>query len=505
MFRICQVLLALPLFTLLTTGHAADRALELSQLIPAEANAISVVRVAQILESPRAKSEDWSRLANEQFLAGASRIPQWVDTLVIGSLFRPGLHQEVWSTAVLELPETVTMERIARREESRVERLAGLRSVLGQRDAFLVEVRPRILGVRSPAVRQETARWARSAAEGRTGSLSAYLQTALKNSAHISLVVDLTDASDIYGVRRYLEDHKLVPADVVARVELPQLLASLRGVSFHATIGESTSAEVVLEFGEAVSGSGGAVANIFRHVMNDMHLSLEEFDSASVAEKSKSVTLSMNLSDESLRHVLSLITMPQPSHRSNDETVSTEQIAPREDIPRVTPELSESQRYYQAVSQVINDIDRINRKGNSNSRSATWLDNFARKIDDLSTAGVERELLGFGRRVSDRVRALAASLRGQQVQVNTEQQTLVYDVDYRPGWVSGSYWGVVGYGESSYKITSNLQQVRERQADAVTRGSNQRIAIWNMITDDRAEVGTLMREKYGDAFFKRSR
>lgn len=505
MLRFRHLILAVAPVLALTDGYAADSTVELSKLLPENANTISVVRVAQILESPRAKSENWAESANDLFLAGASRIPPWVDTLVIGSLVRPGLHQEVWSAAVLELPPTVTMERIARREESRVERLSGLRSVRGQRDAYLVEVRPRTLGVRSPAVRQEAARWARSAADGKTGSLSEYLQAALKKTAHISLAVDLTDASDIQGVRRYLEEHKLVQADAVARVELPQLLVSLRGVSFHATIGESTSAAVVLDFGDAISGSGDAVAGIFRHVMGDMHMSLEEFDSARVVEQAKSVTLSMKLSDESLRHVLSLVTMPQPSHQANDETVSTEPISPRAEVSRVAPELAESQRYYRAVSQVIDDIDRINRKGNSNSRSATWLDNFARKIDHLPSVGVEQELLGFGQRVGERVRALAASLRGQSIQIDAEQQTLVYDVDYRPGWVSGSYWGVVGYGESSYKVTSNLQQVRERQADAVKQGSAQRISIWNMITSDRADVEKIMRERHGDAFFQRVR
>jgi len=34
------------------------------------------------------------------------------------------------------------------------------------------------------------------------------------------------------------------------------------------------------------------------------------------------------------------------------------------------------------------------------------------------------------------------------------------------------------------KVTSNPQQVRERQAAAVTKGAQQRIQIWNFITND---------------------
>ena len=485
-------------------SHAADSAVELSRLLPGDANTVSVVRVARILESERAKAEGWAETANEKFLTGASRIPPWVSTLVIGALVRPELHEQVWTTGLLELPPTVTMERIARREETRVERLSGLRSVRTQRDAFLIEIQPRTLGVRSPAVRQEAARWARSAADGKTGTLSEYLQAVINHSADIIHAVDLTDTSDVRGVQRYLEDHGLVPQDVVARVELPRLLSSLRGVSFFVTIEKSTSAKVVLNFGEDATKSANDIANIFRHIMDEMQMSLDEFDSAEVTAQSKAVTLSMELSDESLRRVLSLITAPAPSHGADDEALLSEPTPPHESVPRVENELAASQRYYRSVTQVIDDIDRVNTTGKS-SRSATWLDNFARRIDHLPTVGVERELLGFGRRVSERVRALAASLRGQGVQVDAEQQTLVYDVDYKPGWAAASYWGVVGYGEPSYKVSSNLQEVRERQAAAVTKGSQQRITVWNLITSDRADVEKRMRDQHGDEFFKARR
>lgn len=483
---------------------AADSAVELSRLLPGDANTVSVVRVSRILNSERAKAEGWAETANEDFLAGASRIPPWVSTMVIGSLVRPELHEQVWSTGLLDLPPIVTMERIARREESRVEKLAGLRSVRGQRDAFLIEIKPRTLGVRTPAVRQEAARWARSAADGKTGNLSEYLQAAIGQQADIIHTVDLTDSSDVRGVKRYLEDHGLVPQDVVARVNLPRLLSSLRGVSFFASIKDSTSAKVVLNFGEDATESATDVAEIFRHIVDDMHMSLDEFEEAEVTSQSKAVTLSMNLSDESLRRVLSLITSPPPPHGAHDESIPSEPTPQHERVSRVENELAASQRYYRSVTQIIDDIDRINRSSKS-SRSATWLDNFARRIDHLPTAGVERDLLGFGRRVSERIRALAASLRGQSVQVNADQQTLVYNVDYKPGWVSGSYWGVVGYGESSYKVTSNLQEVRERQAAAVTKGSQQRIQIWNLVTRDRAEIENRMRTLHGDEFFNSKR
>ncbi|NQV27921.1 MAG: hypothetical protein HQ518_26520 [Rhodopirellula sp.] len=498
-------------FGVLTAGivsQAADSAIELSRYLPGEANAVSVVRVAEILNSPRAKAEGWAETASEKFLTGASRIPPWVDTLVIGSLVRPELHEQVWSTAVLELPKSTTMESIARSEDSRVDRLAGLRSVRSRRDSILVEFRPRLLGVRSPGVRQEAARWARSAADGTTKQLPEFLRNAVANTADIVQAIDLNEAADIRGIRDYLEGSDLMPTDAVARVDLPMLLTSLRGVAFFVMIGEVTTAKVVIEFGEDASQLGEPVAAVFRRFINDMQMSIDEFEMATVTAQGKTVTLSMELSDESLRRVISLISTSHPSHKANEilsEAAPSEPPAPRSRTEPVAVDSSASRRYFRSVSQTIDDLARANVKAKDYARTATWHDNFARRIDELAVAGVDTQLIEFGRRVSDRFHALAASLRGQGVQVNTEQQTLVYDVDYRPGWAAASYWGVVGYGAPSVKVSSNLQQVRERQAAAVTQGSQQRIAIWNLITSDRSTVERLMREKYGDEFTQHRR
>ena len=496
-----SVLIALALVDAI---YAADSAVELSQLLPAESNTVSVLRVARILESPRAISEDWANTAEQDFLNGASHIPPWVDTLVIGSLVRPELRQEVWSTGVLKLPRSVTMGRIALREETRVQTLSGVRAVRGRRNALLVEIEPRLLGVRVPAIRQEAARWARAAANRETGPLSDYLQKTVANPAHIVLGIDLQDVPDTQNVRSFLEESALMPEDPIAKNKLLQLLNTLRGVTFSATIGHATSAQVKMDFGGDISGLAPHVAAVFRTLIDDLQMSLDEFNDAKLTAPGNTVTLSMHLSDESLRRVVSLVTMPSPPLRANDETIASAP-APADAPPRVEYELAASQRYYRSVSQTIDDLFRASRRSKDYSRTATWHDNFARKIDQLTLSGVDAELLKWGRRVSEQFRALAASLRGQSVQVAAEQKTLVYDIDYNAGWVGASWWGGVAYGEPSVDINSNLQQVRERQAAAVVAGAKQRIAIWQMINSERIEIENRMKEKHGDGFIERRR
>jgi len=486
-----------------TVTVAAETAAGLSAFLPGQANSVSVVRVAEILKTARAQSEGWDKTTEHRFLTGESRIPPWVETLVIGSLVRPGQQREVWSTAVMQMPQSVTMERIAHLEETRVERFSGVRTVESGRGAFLVELAPRLLGVRAPAVRQEAVRWAQLAGAGKTGPLSVFLKAAVADRAHIVVAVDLRNMASTKSIRRYLEESNLLPTDAVARVRLPQVLAALRGVGFYVTVDRTTAARVTIEFETEARGLAESVAAVFRHLVDDLQLSLDELPKATITAKSQSVTLTMNLSDESLRRVMSLITSVSPSVRASDESVPSVPLAPEARPPRVSVELTASKRYFRSVSQAIDDLERVNRKANDYAKTATWYENFARRIDQLPAAGVEPELLEFGQRVSDRLRALAASLRGQSVSVNAEQQTLVYNYNYDPGWAAASYWGAVGYRAPTFQFDSNLKQVRERQAAAVVKGSGQRIAIWNLITSDRSKTEQLMRRKHGDDFFKR--
>jgi hypothetical protein len=58
---------------------------------------------------------------------------------------------------------------------------------------------------------------------------------------------------------------------------------------------------------------------------------------------------------------------------------------------------------------------------------------------------------------------------------------VTWNVNVDPGYAAASWWGAAGYRAPSWQATSNLQQVRERQAQAVTRGAQQRLDIWQMI------------------------
>jgi hypothetical protein len=96
------------------------------------------------------------------------------------------------------------------------------------------------------------------------------------------------------------------------------------------------------------------------------------------------------------------------------------------------------------------------------------------------------------------------------IKVNTLEKSVVYYVDARPAYRSGFEWWWGGartawrpytYGQPvDVHVTSNLQQVREKQSEVVAGSAPERDQIWRMIHDERAAMRRQMIGKYGDAF-----
>ncbi|MBW8529536.1 hypothetical protein K1T59_24425, partial [Salmonella enterica] len=75
-------------------------------------------------------------------------------------------------------------------------------------------------------------------------------------------------------------------------------------------------------------------------------------------------------------------------------------------------DLAASRRYFNAVNQNVDDLQRAYSRAKNYSRTAQWHVNFAERIDHLPASGVDPALLEYGITVRERLLALAASLRG---------------------------------------------------------------------------------------------
>ncbi|WP_437227022.1 hypothetical protein SH661x_000134 [Planctomicrobium sp. SH661] len=495
--RVSSAFAGMLLLILSSAAHAEDAA-ELTKYLPGEINAVAVVQVQQILQTPRAQREEWAKEADERFLSGAGGIPSWVNTLVVGSLVRPAVPEEIWAAGVARVPAAVTIEDISQHDQVPVENLHGISVVQGRNDSYLLGVGSGLLGIWQPGIRQEAARWARSLKAKVTGPESDYLVKAAATPGHIVMAIDLEHALDPENTQAHLEMMQTKEVRTGDRAAMQALLMSLQGAILSVSIDEKTTATLRIDFQQPVGSLGSQLKPFFLNALNELGAMIDDFEHGEFHTDGNALVLTTDLSDESLRRLVSLITSAPSSHSASSPLARSPAPMPPSDPNAVTAEASS--RYFRQVDQFVNDLSRASRRSNDYSRTAMWHEKFASRIDELPIQGVDPALVDYAGDVASRLRALGRSLRGQQLDVNLQQKTLTYDVDYNPGWASVNVWGGVGFGNPSVNVNSNLQQVRERQAAAISAGARQREEVWSMITEDRARVLRQMQQTFGPDF-----
>lgn len=499
------------------TCRAEDTARGLLPYLPESSNVVAVVRVDKILSSPRGQSEGWASEQQEKFLAGASNIPPHVSTLVLGMQVRPHASEVVSSVGLALIPGGVRIDSFAERETgAQTETIGGRPAVESQHNAFYVELTPTVLGIISPAARQEASRYVRRVTSSTSTQVPAgYLGIAAQRDHQVVIAMDLADLGNPVRIRERLDKLQGVAGNATVRDELLDLLTTVRGICFTADVNDKTHARLVVDFGRKPSNSAKLLKGMLLNIIAESGMHVDELTDAAVEIEDESLVLIMpNFSDSSLRMVLSLIapasqvpTAPAPS----DVAANTKPTPPTPTIPSTPeprskpstsssalPEAKASLRYFNAVNQCLDDLQNAGRRGDTNpAQSATWHENMARKIDNLPTRGVDPGLIRYGAEMSERLRAIGASMRGIAIEVNAAQNSIVWNSSYDPGYAEMNFWGGYGYRAPSYQVTSNLQQVREKQADSVVRGAKDREAAWLIVQNERQRMTLEVNAKYG--------
>jgi hypothetical protein len=506
--RLCQLVMLVGLMGGWTVNDPrslrADEVVNaLLPYLPESANVVAIVRVEQLMNSPRGKSEGWANAQQERFLAGASSIPRQVNTLVLGMQVRPQTSELVSSIGLASIPQGVQLKAFVEREgDAPIDTLSGHPAVQSKYNAFYIELSKTVLAIVSPAARQEAARYVRHVTTvAHTQLPEGYLGTATQLNHQIIIAMDLQDLSNPDRIQQDLGQLDGVQGQPALQKELLELLTTVNGVRFCADVTDRTHATLAVDFAKQPSPSAVVLKAMILRIISDAGLHVSELDEATVAIEGKSLVLSMpNFSDASLRLVLSLISpsAPVPEAAGPDRPTDSASTRPQTTTPDLSSgEAAASLRYFRTVNQCLDDLQQANARNREPGQNATWHENIARKIEKLSTRGVDPQLVAYALATSERLKALAASLKGVAIEVNIIGKTIVWKTTYDPGYTEANVWGGYGYRAPSVKYDSNLQQVRERQAEAVLRGEKDRQQAWDIINDERKQMSHKVTARYG--------
>lgn len=453
----------------------SDKFYDLLKLMPDSINAIVVCDVEALYKSPLAVKERW------ETTNPLPAFPPRLRAAVLGAKFDPtGLHADFWEVGAAWLRERASLPGLAKQERGSPDTVGGLEAVLSPRNVYFIEFTPFQVGIMRPANRQEAAAWVRFAKGNPKVTLPPFLRDSvlgMDKKTQIMLALNLEDVASPALIRQRLSASKTV-ADKKGNVEdLARVLATLKGIKLGITVGDRVEGEMVADFGESTETLAPLAHPLLLEVLAKRGAAIDDLEDWKTQASGTRIAFRGPLSATGLREVMSLIQMPPLPAESEAASGASPELA-REIQARA------SQRYFQTINTLLGDLKKPNRQLKTYGDMAVWYDKYAEKVEQLPVGNVDEELLKYGANVARNLRAVGASLRGELVHVTTLEGSKFAMVAVGGGW-----W-------SNPSINSNVGEVNVKQAEAIAKGADTRLQIWQLMNDETSSIRSRMRTKW---------
>jgi hypothetical protein len=469
--------------------------------IPADVTVAAVVRVRDILDTPRAKAEKWSEQSGE-FLAGAMKATRGAYLLLRG-IELDLLKREVSGVYTLAwLLPGESFKTMADSHKWTLETVGKTAVAQFRPDGWVGEIEPGLLGAMTRASRREFVRWLRSEEAHAGVPLAGYLRDVVTTDpGQVVLALDLADVFDRGNVKRALQSSESLKSATPAVIDaLTSKIMELRGIRISITINTATQATLSVDFATTVTAKQAEnLSPIFLESMGHAGMMLPELESATGTPRGNSLTYRFEMSDSSLRQVVALLQGSLPAEHSTEEAAghaSNQTAKPASND--AGPSVARTADYYRNIVRMLSDLEKQSSRGKNPARTAQWYEQYATRINQLPLTGVDASVVDFGARTASMLRAIANSLRGVAIKIDTLNHTAYYAERPDPGgmWGGGGVFTPGGYFTPFVHVDTNIPQVRSQQAQAIIDGAGERDAAWKEIADDRSRVRREMYDKY---------
>ena len=489
----CLAVIGLSLAFLATGTARADGTFdELLVNLPDSSNALILIDLKAIKQSPIGKKENYARKHESEYLAGTTGISPHVQKLALAAQFEPGTLKNSWEIGVASRNEKISMAKLAKSHGGAQDTVGDKNVVFTPRNAAFVELGPTTMGYMRPANRQALARWLRTIKSNNKTAISPYLQAAAARSkdSQIILALDLTDMLDEGGVLHRLQEcQTLKGAKADDLKAIAKTIAGTKGLTLAVQFDQVITGELTVEFSGSIDPIKQVAKRLLLEAIDEAGAHIEDFEAWPEKSEGNKVTLRGKMSPKGLRQILSLITPPADSveTQTGGDSTSTED-----------PKLLASQRYLMALSSYLVDLKGESDKQRSFEKMAIWYDKYAEKIDNLPVLDVDQDLLNYGSNTSSALRNIAQSARGapiaQSALKNYETQiTAAGAVPYGGYGPYGGYHAGWGY---QYLDVNNYKQVRDQQRLVKNGEYETRMNIWQDIAKATSDIRRKMTEKY---------
>jgi hypothetical protein len=474
---------------------------DLLKRIPEQANALMLVNLDGLFDSPMGRRENWREKAVQDFhnrfglAAEFSRI-----AVAVGLDFNS--MQERWKVGMVQLRHDVQikLENRAAHEGGYVETIENMPIAWTPRGFYLFDFPDKIVGFVAPTDRQGVVHWIQTALDHPRNFPPSFADRAIFRAdagAQIVLAFNLANAMSAKEVEPWLNSIDVIKKTNTEPKLLAPRLASAKSAFLVVQVDQGIEGNIRIDFDRPVDYTAPIFRELILNLLEDYGADLPEIKTWTLRFDKKTNAAEMNgrLSVESVRKIVSLAHLPSltPERSVSTEvltrapsaavTVKAESKATTKAVTRTSPSSSDvvnaSQGYFRSVASLIEGLKGTERPTYRSTK--LWYDRYAKQIEELSILGVDKDLLDWGAQV-------ARTFREMSTGINYYAQNQKYTVASDPNGVYAGY----GYWYANSKTYD--ASVIKKQSDAMMSVDLDK--RWQALESSIADMRRKMVEKY---------
>lgn len=400
---------------------------DLLERVPPGANAIAYMNVESLLNSKLGRVEKWRDMMSDAYEAGPLIAPPDSKQVLLASWLEPTTVESLWEVSVIEVGKAISMQRIARDAEGLLDSLGGKPAAWVPANAYMIRLDKHLLGVVSPADRQFAARWsARSSSQ--SAPLSPYLRAAGRKIGPKTDYLLALDLEDVISEKRFrhrlaMDEFECLADKKIDFHRISDIVASIKGLTLTVTVGGEIKGNCEIDFGQPVSELSPFAKPLLMEILDKTGASLDDVHRWSFKPGETSITATGTLSTADLRRLCSIINPPSPIH--TDDAADSPKDKTSTGAASESQRAAASQRYFKAVSKIVDGFGARVRSADSLTRGATYVARDARNIGRLPILNVDPELATWGAGVSSRMLEVASALGVSGLQARSRAESIL--------------------------------------------------------------------------------
>jgi hypothetical protein len=494
--------------TLLSLALAAPaRAEDLATMmtyVPKDANALMIVGLKDLLGSAVGQRENWRAKAAQGALMGILPLPDLTDTVVVSSKLMPGTLQHRWEVVLISTTKPYDFTEIAQAEKAEIQTIGSTSVCFTSRNTVIVSLSKTLIGVYSPAQRQDVARWLRTR-ENREGKadyspvLDEAVQ-AIRNGAKLALSLDVDESLETNRVRQFLQNQPAVKEHKADPDALAKVYARMVGLHFRVHASLDVQGTVWAQFAVPVDAYAAVMPSLLLSTLEGVGVNMEEFHKGKSQVLEKAVKIEATLTSEGLKSVASIM---QPNTVA-PPVAKKPAAAP---APAPDPAAVVAERLFRQVVAIANEAQSSGDRTSNVYRASIIYDHAANRIEKLPLATTDPAVQEFGVEVVKGLREIANVFRAAATDIMVLENQIVSKVSVTPTNPNLGFsnpWGINIFNPlitiPQYNIDTNQPQIVARQQTVLENANKQRSELWKQLQQRSNAVRKVLGDKYGIRF-----